>query len=166
MFGFIFIIFLIGISLIIFVFVGKKSKKTIEAKNAKQDINNEKYDIEAYKLYSNWCKRRNEIPIPREEFKNLANVQGSIDLAYVMDRHFKINPHKQEEDFEETKNDAKNENEERLQEEKDKQKKLDKKFVTSAIFGYVTNSTTKGTLIGGSLLGGLFGDLLNKKAKK
>lgn len=166
MFGLIPIVFLICVALIIIVFVGKKSKKPIEVKNAKQDINNEKNDIEAYKLYSDWCKRKNEMPITKEEFERLANAQGSINLADVMDRHCNINPYRQEEDLDETKNNVVNEYEERLQKEKDEQKKRDEKFVTSAIAGYIANSTTKGILIGGSSLGGLFGDYLNKKLKK
>jgi len=166
MFGFSLVVLLIGIVLIFIGFVGKKSKTTIELKNTQQDINNEKDDIEAYKLYSDWCKRKNEMPITKEEFEKLANLQGSIDLADLMERHYNINPDRKEEKIDKTINNAVNEYDERLQKEKGEQKKLDEKFVKSAIAGYVTNSTTKGTLIGGSLLGGLLGDYLNKKPKK
>lgn len=150
--------------MILFRFAWKKIYKMNEEKNYRQDISNN--NIEAYKLYSNWCKGKNETPITREEFEKLANAHGHINLADVMDKHRNINPYRKEEDIDQTKNNSANVFEERLHKEKDEQKRRDEKFVTSTIAGYVTNSTTKGTLLGGSLLGGLFGDYLNKKTKK
>lgn len=163
---FILIVFLIGFAIVVIRLFSKKANKPIEAKNYIQVIGSENENINAYQLYSDWCQKQNEMPITRNEFEKLANSQGSINLADVMDKHRNINTSQKEEDIAETKNNSTSDYEERLQKEKDEQKKRDEKFVGSAIIGYVTNSTTKGTLLGGSLLGGLFGDYLNKKPKK
>jgi len=154
-----FVVFFIGIG-----FLRKKSKKQNETKNIAKDISNNNTD--AYTLYSDWCKKKNEFPILKEEFENLANAHGSISLADVMDKHRIINSYQKVEDDNESNNNYVSELEDKLQKEKDEQKKRDEKFVTSAIAGYITNSTTTGTLLGGNLLGGMFGDYLNKKPKK
>ena len=124
---------------------------------------NEKQNIDAYEIYANWCKMKNEIPITREKFDQLANEQGSINISDLMSKH-KSNL---QNDLEKTNiNASANDYYEKLKKEAEERKKRDEKFLTSTIAGYVTNSTTKGTLIGGNLSGGALGNYLNKKKKK
>lgn len=120
----------------------------------------------AYQLYSNWCRKKNEMPIPRNEFEKLTNAKGSINLADVLDKHRYINPSQNGVAVDEGIDKSPNEYEAGLQKEKEEQKNRDEKIVSSAIAGFVTNSTIQGTILGGSLLGGLLGDCLNKKGTK
>ncbi|MBX2931078.1 MAG: hypothetical protein KF781_03900 [Chitinophagaceae bacterium] len=157
-------IILIGVAILIIGLVKKNSIKHNEVIDSNKDvISNKKKNIDAYKLYWDWCKKKNEKPITIEEFEQLANMQGGISMTDLMHKHNKnINPPKSKIVDNSTNDDSLNKYEEEIEE----RKKRDKKFIESAIIGYATNSTTKGALFGGSLLGGMFGDYLNKKKKK
>lgn len=117
---------------------------------------------DAYTIYTDWCREADEVPIVKEEFEKLANAQGGISLADLIDRHAKINSNRKEDELRAW-DDSNSECEPMWQLPKDEQRMRDEKFMLSALAGNMTNSTTKGALFGGSLLGGMFGDYLNKK---
>lgn len=160
-------VFIIIVSILVFFyFVGKHSKKPIEIENTNQIEDVEEKKNNAYKLYTNWCKNKNETPMTKEEFEKLTNERGTITLTDLLKKHDQINLNQNTTSNNETIAVPVNEYDDQLNEESDKQKEVNEKFVNSTIVGYVTNSTTKGALFGGSLLGGMFGDYLNKKKKK
>ena len=115
-----------------------------------------KNNVDAYKLYIDWCSKQNETPLKREEFENLADSTGSINLADLMNKHPGFN-------LENSKTT------ERVQESKDikdhslEKKEDEEKLITSTVTSYATNSTLKGTFLGGSWIGGIIGKFIRNE---
>lgn len=120
---------------------------------------------DAFVLYRNWCKQRSEAPMPIESFRSLADENGQVSLARLMNLHREFNPMALEDKEADDRETMSGPPDDRLK-KREAQIKRDKEFLTSATAGYLTDSTIAGTLIGGSFLGGLVGSWLKKKKKK
>lgn len=113
-------------------------------------------NIDAYKLYIDWCSKQNETPLKREEFENLADSSGSINLADLMNKHqgFDLENSKTTERVQESKD---------IKDHSSEKKEDEEQLITSAVTSYATNSTLKGTFLGGSWIGGILGKFIRNE---
>lgn len=158
-------VFIVVFLVVVYLF-RKQVNRHNESNSFAQRGDIERKHIDVYMIYLEWSIKRNETPVTKEEFETLANAEGSINIADLMDKHDKINPNRNDENVFGTNNDSAKECEVSIQIEMNDRKTGNEEFVKSTIVGYVTNSATLGTLLGGNLFGGIFGDYLNKKHKK
>lgn len=112
--------------------------------------------VDAYKLYIDWCSNQNETPLKREEFENLADSSGSINLADLMKKHqgFSLENSKATQIVQVSKD---------IEDHSIERKEQEAKFITSAVSSYATNSTLKGAFFGGSWIGGIIGKLFRNE---
>ncbi len=149
-------------SFMVGVFLYKK-QNALQARNKEQQSSNRENDLkDAYQIYSNWCKNNGETPIAKDEFGNLTNAEGKIDLFDLMSFHENVKI--EEEIAQKSKADFENYKIKKEKEAKEQQKESNS-FAISAVLGYLTDSTLKGTLLGGNLLGAMTGSFLKKKKK-
>jgi hypothetical protein len=113
-------------------------------------------NVDVYKLYFDWCTKQNETPLKRDEFENLADSSGSINLADLMKKHqgFSLENSKSTQIVQESKG---------IKDHSIEITEQEAKFITSAVSSYATNSTLKGAFFGGSWIGDMLGKLLRNE---
>lgn len=152
----VFLVVIIILFLIIRFLIKIGEKEILRQKAIKEELEEEiksAPNVDVYETYTNWCNRKNAVPINLADFDKLVDENGSIDFKNLINYHIKDIIVK--EDFSsknKSHNNIKNPN--------------NKDFANSAIIGYVTKSTTKGTVFGGDFLGAKLGSHLNKKSGK
>lgn len=120
---------------------------------------------DAYEQYAQWAQRKNEQPITLQEYNQLKDESGNVNLSPLLRMHEKLNINSYN-NLQPEPTVIAAEPDTATTDEAEKRKQRDNQFLVSAVVGYVTDSALTGKIVGGSWLGGIIGSRLKNNPQK